>query len=530
MTGSTIAGDHMAMSPITNAFVAIFHYLDSHGYRDLPNIPGYRYLVALQPLKRYVDPFLNFVSSHRTLACIVTLLHLWMAAELIFYIMFWKKLARLQEIDRVVKGIKLKERRKELFQRCLETVNEGDGVKRWVEVWFDTGRTKQRARFEEIGRLNMIHWLAWAFWAAPFEEVSNSPANLQEMNEMIDTIEEVKKVKFEEGFNSNIDCIRLCLDPVLASHRPLVYYILLWFANALADLVFWAIGLTKHDITLNVTSDNDSRKVSREVSDLSYWYRSPVNPKNKVPLVFVQGIGIGLVQYIHFIVALTRISRPLMVIEVPYVSNRLLQTDCMTPDETYFAIEHVLKLHGHTTATFMGHSLGTMLCAAVCRANSATSQKSIVVGLILVDPICFLTHHSIAHNFAYRTPATASQLVMDLFASREIGTSWYIMRRFCWNQCVMFPIAWAKRHQKPLLCQGLLSPVLPEKTRVFLSENDNLMDMSNVAEYLKTQVGLVAQGEGKEGSELVVMKNLDHAQFLLQPHWFSSIIQAAHEC
>ncbi|KAG0244507.1 hypothetical protein BGX31_008942 [Mortierella sp. GBA43] len=457
-----------------------------------------------------------------------------MAAELIFHIMYWKKLKRLQKIDRVVKGVGAKERRRELFQRCLETVEEGDGVKRWIEVWFDTGR-KKRASFEDIGRLNMIQWMAWAFWAAPLEEVSRTTAHLQELHDMVDTIEQVKKVKFAEGFNSDIDCIRLCLDPVLASHRPLLYYTLLWIANALTNLVFRIIGLTKHDITLNSTIDSvakDSRDVTsqatRSTPDLSYWYRTPANPENEIPLVFVQGIGIGLVQYIHLIIALTWISRPLMVIEVPYVSNRLLQTDCLTPDDTYFVIERALKDHGHTKATFMGHSLGTMLCAAVCRASSATSETSIVASLILVDPICFLTHHSIAHNFAYRTPATASQLVMDLFASREIGTSWYIMRRFCWNQCVMFPIAWAKRHQKPLTWQGPLSPVLPEKTRVYLSENDNLLDMSKVAKYLETQVGLTTLE--KEGSELVVMEGLDHAQFLLKPHWFSSIIQAAREC
>ncbi|KAF9365000.1 hypothetical protein BGX34_011759 [Mortierella sp. NVP85] len=522
---NTIAGPmftpRQTLSPFTRTLVTLFHYIDNRGYRD-------PYLLALQPLKQYLDPVLAFISSHRILTCIVTLLHLWMAAELIFYIMYRKKLARLQKIDRVVQGIHQKERRRELFQRCLETVEEGDGVKRWIEVWFDTGR-KPRASFEEIWRMNMIHWLAWAFWAAPLEEVSKSPAHLQELEEMVDTIERVKKVKFAEGFNSNVDCIRLCLDPVLASHRPLLYYILLWTANVLAGLTFKIVGLTKYNITLD--SKHRSRDMSRpDTSDLSYWYMSPVNPENEVPLVFIQGIGIGLVQYIHFIVALTRISRPLMVIEVPYVSNRLFQTDCLTPDETYPAIERALKAHGHTKATFMGHSLGTMLCAAVCRASSAASQNSIVAGLILIDPICFLTHHSIARNFAYRTPSTASQLVMDLFASREIGTSWYIMRRFCWNQCVMFPIAWARRDQEPLVCQGPLSPVLPENTRVYLSEKDNLLDMSKVAEYLKTQVGLETSEKMGEGKELVVMEGLDHAQYLLQPHWFSTILQAARDC
>jgi len=268
--------------------------------------------------------------------------------------------------------------------------------------------------------------------------------------------------------------------------------------------------------------------VDRGTTDLGYWYRSPAKVENPIPLVFIHGIGVGIVQYIHLIVALTFISRPLILIEVPYVSSRLMETDCMSPDETYFAIERILRTQGHTKATFFGHSLGTMLCAAVCRASPGSSPKSIVAGLILVDPICFLTHHSIARNFAYRIPATASQLVMDLFAAREIGTSWYIMRRFCWDQCVMFPIAWSKRFQKPLKLQGKLSPVLPKNTRVFLSRNDNLLDMTKVEAYLKDLVGLDPNKEGLD--ELVVMEGMDHAQFLLRPEWFRRVMKAAQEC
>ncbi|KAG0377476.1 hypothetical protein BGX24_006047 [Mortierella sp. AD032] len=543
----SVAGSSSTSSPmLSSSIVALVQFLDTHGYKDITHLPGYQYWIAIeQPLKHHLSPVLNFISSHQTLAWILTGLHLWMAAELIFYFMFWKKLARLQEVDRVVKGVGAKAKRRELFERCLETVEEGEGVKRWIEVWFDTGRTKQPARFEDIGRANMVTWMAWAFWAAPLEEVAQSPAAIIELNEMIDTIEEAKKVKFTEGYNPNVECIRLSLDPVIASHRPLIYYTLIWLANAFTRVVFRMIGLTRYSGTLDQTHSFEPlfkpkhRKTSsfpspgaiaaenKPPGDLAYWYRSPAKPQNPIPLVFIHGIGIGLVQYIHLVVALTFISRPLIMVEVPEVSNQLVQVECMTPDETYFVIERILKIHKHTKATFLGHSLGTMLCAAVCRASSATSPKSIVHGLILTDPICFLTHHSIAHNFAYRTPMTAAQLVMDLFAAREIGTSWFIMRRFCWTESVIFPIAWSRRHQKPLVCQGKLSPVLPQRTRVFLSRNDNLLDMSKVAEYLRTMVGLE---EGTDKDELVVMDGLDHAQLLLRPEWFSRILKAAREC
>ncbi|KAF9572009.1 hypothetical protein EC968_010413 [Mortierella alpina] len=526
------------LSPLVRGAIVLVRYLESIGLNHPQVIPGYRHFVALQPLKeRWLDPVLAFLSLHQTLAVILTGLHLWMAAELVFYILFWKKLARLQKVDRVVKGVGAKAKRQELFQRCLETVEEGDGVKRWIEVWFDTGRTKQPARFEDIGRENMLRWMAWAFWAAPHEEVFQSPSAVQELNQMVDTIESIKKVKFSSGFNPDIECIRMCLDPVIASHRPLIYYTLLWVANMVVGLLFNLFGLKRYDTTLDKSHEFTSSKpysthakaagATRAVPDLAYWYRTPVNPENDIPLVFIHGVGIGLVQYVHLVIALTFISRPLILIEIPYVSSQLLQGGCMTPNESYTAVERILKRHGHPKASFYGHSLGTMLCAAICRASSATSSKSIVAGLVLVDPICFLTHHSLARNFAYRTPATACQLMIDLFAAREIGTSWYIMRRFTWTESIFFPVAWAKRDQRMLPYHGKLSPVLPAKTRVFLSSKDNLLDMEKVAHYLRTQVGLV---EGGEEDELVVMEGMDHAQFLLRPEWFSRVLKAAREC
>ncbi|KAG0060649.1 hypothetical protein BGZ89_012081 [Linnemannia elongata] len=349
---------------------------------------------------------------------------------------------------------------------------------------------------------------------------------MMELNQMVDYIEATKAIKFANGFNPNVECIRLAFDPVIASHRPLVYYTLLWLANTFAGLVFMLLGFTRYEGTVdtsNTTKKNSNRIQVDPSTDLNYWCRAPVNPDNKVPLVFLHGIGVGLVQYIHWVIALSTISRPIIMVEVPYVSNKLIKGDCMTPDETYYAIERILKRHEYSKATFFGHSLGTMLCAAVCRASPASSSKSIVAGLILADPICFLTHHSIARNFAYRIPATAAELIMDLFAAREIGTSWYIMRRFHWNQCIFFPKAWKKRTEKSLLHEGRLTPVLPKKTRVFLSRNDNLLDMDMIADYIRNHVGLKEEKE-----ELHIMEGMDHAQFLLRPDWFFKTLFIYH--
>ncbi|KAG0227356.1 hypothetical protein BGW42_002998 [Actinomortierella wolfii] len=523
---------------IQSSLIYIANFLDHRGIRSIADLPGYHYFVPLSPVKTYVlDPLLTFFSAHKVLAWIVSLIHVWMAMELLFYFQFWRRLGQAQKVDRVVKGVGSRQGRQELFQRCMETVGNGDECKRWVETWFDTGRTPRPAQFNEIGRENMVQWLAWAFWAAPLEEVKEHPDDMDELYFMMDRIEKEKNVKFTPGFNPSVECIRLNLDPVIASHRPLIYYTLVWIANLLSGFVFNFLGFTRFEGALDRAHRLTSRRAkhqhpteesekARAGYDLAYWYRPATDPEKKVPLVFIHGIGVGLVQYIHFIIALSTLSRPIIMVEVPYVSNRLVRTKCvLSPDESYFAIERILHVHGYQKATFMGHSLGTMICSAIVRASPANSPKSIVAGLILVDPICFLTHHSIARNFAYRIPTTASQLIMDLFAARELGTSWFIMRRFCWNQCVMFPSAWRRRHHRPLPFQGKLSPVLPKMTRVFLSREDNLLDMNVIATYLKKHVGLLEERE-----ELVVMDHMDHAAFLLRPYWFAKVLKAAREC
>jgi len=76
-----------------------------------------------------------------------------------------------------------------------------------------------------------------------------------------------------------------------------------------------------------------------------------------------------------------------------------------------------------------------------------------------------------------------------------------------------------------LSVRGPLSPVLPKKTRVFLSEKDNLLDMGMIAEYLRDQVGLKEEKE-----ELMVMKGMEHAEFLLHPSWFLKFLKAAQDC
>jgi hypothetical protein len=149
------AFDPFVLSLTMRMTLSLATFLEGLGLRDPTQLPGYDHLIALQP---YLAPMLAFIATHQTLTWVVSLLHLWMAAEVVFFIHFWKRLVKAQEVDRVVKGPKTPEERRELFERCMETVERGAGARKWAETWFDTGRTDRPARCEDIARSNMMQW------------------------------------------------------------------------------------------------------------------------------------------------------------------------------------------------------------------------------------------------------------------------------------------------------------------------------------------------------------------------------------
>ena len=64
---------------------------------------------------------------------------------------------------------------------------------------------------------------------------------------------------------------------------------LVWVANTLTGFVFNLLGFTRYDRTTDQTHDFEQDKPAP--LDVAYWYRSPSNPENRTPLVFIHGIG-----------------------------------------------------------------------------------------------------------------------------------------------------------------------------------------------------------------------------------------------
>lgn len=75
-------------------------------------------------------------------------------------------------------------------------------------------------------------WLAWSCFNVPYEEIKDDQEKMNFLLSSMEMLEARTGSTFAEGFDSNIEIMRLTLDPVMAKGRPLIMY-------ALSNLVNW---------------------------------------------------------------------------------------------------------------------------------------------------------------------------------------------------------------------------------------------------------------------------------------------------
>jgi hypothetical protein len=236
--------------------------------------------------------------------------------------------------------------------------------------------------------------LSWAFFALPLEELLQDEAATEEMNYMIDNFEQEFHVEFDHGYNEDIVACRISFDPVHAYHRPLAFYTVIMFFTTLFGFACQFVwGMTKFgpETTSTIWNLIDPQQSYEPVTKadvperVSYWFRQ--GDRTKKPIVFIHGIGAGLMCYITFVSKLMTLDAPIFFIELPYVSMHCIE-DVPTMQETVRDLQNMLHRHEFNDAVFVAHSLGTAVTSWVVKHMSQS-----VAGVIFLDPICFMLHY-----------------------------------------------------------------------------------------------------------------------------------------
>ncbi|KAI8977022.1 hypothetical protein BDF20DRAFT_539528 [Mycotypha africana] len=365
---------------------------------------------------------------------------------------------------------------------------------------------------------------------------------------MITSAESYFNIKFTEGYNNELQCIRLNLDPVHAVHRPFIAYLGLYLITKIYDVVYLQMvakfapsacaieAVTAPDVLwggpfqrINTVVDSvlsaifpvnnssaakSSKKALPSSSPsrvLSFWYRKALTAENNglTPIVFIHGIGAGVICYTEFIHQISKLDRPVFLVEIPYVSMHMVD-NVPSAAETVQEISSMLKSYSYDKAVYVGHSVGTAVCSWIMKLAPKT-----VGGMVLIDPICFLLHyHNVAFNFVYRIPKTLIEVCMHVMhygAARELYISNYISRHFQWFEAIYFTQP-NNTEEKPRLPSHLDETSPLSNATVFLSERDGLVCSAYVYQYLL-----------ERGVDAYIMKDLEHAMFLTNTNWKSTI-------
>ncbi|KAI8961154.1 hypothetical protein F5Y11DRAFT_241008 [Daldinia sp. FL1419] len=389
-----------------------------------------------------------------------------------------------------------REERRALFQRCFANVPD---ARRYVQMWF------LGAEESEIRRDNVRDFILWAFFdKGPGQE---SEEEKEEMDEYIGIVESLLGRKLEPG-RGKAEGLRLTLDEVETRYRSVVWYLIVGLVDFVSHCQLARSGFHYHAQSPSKTrsvipprlQDLFAQKYS-ESEELTYWHR-PHTASDKLPIVFLHGIGIGLYPYVSFFSQLNSQSKEqdgegqigIIAVEILPVSFRLTGAP-LGRAEFLEQIATILDAHGWDRFVLASHSYGSVLATHMLRSESLADR---IASAVLIDPVTILLHlPDVAYNFTRRRPKTANEWQLWYFASMDPGVAHCLGRHFFWKDNIVWKeeLLGVARGSPAEVGgvddQGGRTTARPRRrVAVCLAERDLIVDTSVVAQYLS------ADGDG----------------------------------
>lgn len=297
--------------------------------------------------------------------------------------------------------------RRELFIRCLNNI---PNVATYLQTWF------LKANESDIRQDNVREFLSWAFFDKHLGDETS--AEREELDEYVAEMERRMGHQLEPGRGKAMS-LRLTLDTIEVRYRSVMWYLIVGIIDLVTHyhlsrggFLYYAQPKPHSDsvIPLRLQSLFADK---RSVSQLSYWYRPHTAP-DKVPLVFLHGIGIGLWPYRQYLLNLNRTleeDEQVGIIALEYLPISTRFTDAPLSQTEFLAqITLILDAHGWDEFAVVGHSYGTALATHMMKSPSLSPR---IQSVVLIDPVCILLHlPDVAYNFTRRKPRRANEYLL----------------------------------------------------------------------------------------------------------------------
>lgn len=368
-------------------------------------------------------------------------------------------------------------------------------IRDFLSGWF------HGAPFEDLRHGNIQDFVAYGFYCSAYRALPI--LQRQATDSFIEEVSATWDVSFPEGFNPAVAPMTHLWEPLRVGFKPLVVHLASEACGTLTRLLLHLQGYTrlKHD-------------------GFAFWIRYPRTrgttgkhakggddePANAHPLVFLHGVGWGLMPYLHFVDLLSKAAphAPVIVVEVPHLALRV-SGQPRSVDDVAHATAAVLELHGFSAgACLVGHSYGTFAVSRICQL-----YPQAVHSMALLDPVCLMTcAPGLLTNFVYKLPevtwrnATSAEGMMDAaraLASRDLLIAASFCRNFHWHELMLWP-----------------EDMEGAKAIVVLSFNDDLVPVHQV----------IAQMKEVRSVELITHPSAGHGGFLMDQQFQGRIAAA----
>ncbi|RFU30899.1 hypothetical protein B7463_g5455, partial [Scytalidium lignicola] len=460
-------------------------------------------------------------------------------SEALFYTFIYIPYSFYLQREAIHPSVPTREERRELFIRCTENIEDTEA---YLRKWF------LGAPLEDIRRDNVKEFFLWAFLNRCGEVGDDD----EELEEYVCLTERRMGRRIEEGRGSVV-ALRLTLDPVDMLHRSLTWYLCVGFVDFITHVALVYHGFHFHRIpmisffntfpfrpqTLLTTHHSPAKHTN-------YWYRKHTS-KDKLPILFIHGIGIGLFPYVKFLAELNSLSGVettdpddqvgIIAIEILPVSFRITH-HALNRQEMCQEIDQILQKHFSPTQKFVlvSHSYGSVISTHLLKFCPSIAPR--IGAIMLIDPVTILLHlPDVAYNFTRRKPNEANEHQLYYFASMDMGVSHTLSRHFFWNENILWK-----------------EDLKDRKVTVCLAGRDLIVDTAAVGRYLSScdTIGgddssllLRRNREAKKpngnaevdeswksrpwkgsGIDILWFKELDHAQIFDYPEGRAKLIEA----
>lgn len=362
------------------------------------------------------------------------------------------------------------DQRRKLFDACFDNIPDCEA---YLRGWF------LGADMRDIRRDNVHEFLTWAFFdrdssAASLTGAYDPPLDQEEEAELQGYLNEIDsrlRAASSDGVgllpgHGPARSLRLSIDEVHMRFRSFIWYLIVMAVDIFTHLTLTSRGFKYHAPpaagALDVLPPRPQLWLPKALlprgtspsASMAYWHR-PHTSRTRKPVLFIHGIGIGLLPYMKFMSEVAARDAdagddgPVGIIALEILPISMRFSGAPLDKETFLkSVSDILGHHDWTTRdaadtgsgcdddnddgfVLVSHSYGSVLTTHILRDTELGAQVSAAV---LVDPVSLLLHMpDVAFNFTRRLPRRSNEWQLWFFASMDPSTAVTLARYFFWQ-------------------------------------------------------------------------------------------------